>query len=104
MDQDHKWNPVFSWLAIDAEKDPLPFGARINEGRDMMLPPKPEERAILARPSSSHPGGVNAAFAGGKTAFLSENIEYVVYQQLMTPDSAKSNMPRQNYVLSAQDF
>ncbi len=38
-----------------------------------------------ARPSSSHPGGVNAVFCDGHLTFLNEDISYAVYTQLMTP-------------------
>jgi prepilin-type processing-associated H-X9-DG protein len=40
-----------------------------------------------ARPSSRHPGGVIATFCDGHLQFLRENIDYQVYQHLMTPDS-----------------
>jgi Protein of unknown function (DUF1559) len=38
-----------------------------------------------ARPSSNHPGGVNAMCCGGNVRFLSENMDYSVFTQLMTP-------------------
>jgi prepilin-type processing-associated H-X9-DG protein len=38
-----------------------------------------------ARPSSRHPGGVLATFCDGHTQFISETIDYTVYQQIMTP-------------------
>jgi prepilin-type N-terminal cleavage/methylation domain-containing protein/prepilin-type processing-associated H-X9-DG protein len=41
-----------------------------------------------ARPSSYHPGGVNAMFCGGNARFLSEQMDYKVYTQLMTPHQA----------------
>jgi prepilin-type processing-associated H-X9-DG protein len=40
-----------------------------------------------SRPSSYHPGGVNAAFCGGEILFLREDLDYKVYKQLMTSDS-----------------
>lgn len=40
----------------------------------------------FARPSSNHPGGVNAAFCGGNMRFIAEDIGYNVYTQLMTPN------------------
>jgi prepilin-type N-terminal cleavage/methylation domain-containing protein/prepilin-type processing-associated H-X9-DG protein len=39
-----------------------------------------------ARPSSFHPGGVNVAFAGGNVRFISEEMQYLVYILLMTPN------------------
>ena len=41
----------------------------------------------LARPSSFHSGGVVASFCDGHQCFLREDIDYRVYQHLMTPDS-----------------
>jgi prepilin-type N-terminal cleavage/methylation domain-containing protein/prepilin-type processing-associated H-X9-DG protein len=47
-----------------------------------------------AYPSSRHPGGVNVAFAGGQVEFLRENIEPLVYAQLMTSNSKKSKLKK----------
>jgi hypothetical protein len=44
----------------------------------------------FARPSSNHAGVVNVAFCGGNAREISENIDYAVYQQLMTPDGQKA--------------
>ena len=38
------------------------------------------------RPSSNHPGGVNVVFCDGHCQFLREDIDYLVYARLMTPD------------------
>jgi prepilin-type processing-associated H-X9-DG protein len=40
----------------------------------------------FSRPSSMHTGGVNAAFCDGHTQFVRENVDPLVYFQLMTPD------------------
>ncbi len=37
-----------------------------------------------AYPSSAHPGGVNMAFCGGQVEFIAEQIEPLIYAQLMT--------------------
>jgi len=39
----------------------------------------------VSRPSSAHPGGVNTMFCDGHLRFISEDIQYHVYTQLMTP-------------------
>ena len=57
-----------------------------------------------ARPSAWHNGGVNVVFADKHTTFLNEQIDYHVYQQLMTPYGKKSSMPCSGYVLRAEDF
>lgn len=59
---------------------------------------------VAARPSAWHSGGVNVVFADKHTAFLSDGLDYDVYQQLMTPYGKKSSMPCNNYVLRAEDF
>jgi prepilin-type processing-associated H-X9-DG protein len=40
----------------------------------------------FARPASAHSGGVNGAFCDGHTGFIPDTIDYIVYQQLMTPN------------------
>ena len=45
------------------------------------------------RPASAHPGIFIAVFAGGNTRNISEDIEYAVYQQLMTPNGTKAIAP-----------
>jgi hypothetical protein len=46
-----------------------------------------------ARPSSNHAGGILATFCDGHTQFLSEEIDYTVYQHLMTPDDKAAGLP-----------
>jgi hypothetical protein len=46
-----------------------------------------------ARPSSYHTGGVNVAMCGGEVFFMRDDIDYKVYEQLMTPDGKHSDMP-----------
>jgi prepilin-type processing-associated H-X9-DG protein len=62
------------------------------------------EWKVAARPSAWHSGGVNVVFADKHTIFLSEQIDYDVYQQLMTTYGKKSQMPCRGYVLRAEDF
>jgi prepilin-type processing-associated H-X9-DG protein len=56
-----------------------------------------------ARPSSYHPGGVNAAFCGGEILFLREDIDYKVYKQLMTSDGKHSD-DADNQLLQDSDY
>ena len=56
------------------------------------------------RPSSYHSGGVNMAMSDGSVIFVSELIDYVVYQQLMTAQGTKSSMPNGAYILSEGDY
>lgn len=46
---------------------------------DVRLPP------YLARPSSNHPGGINATFASGRQTFISADVDFPVYCSMMAP-------------------
>lgn len=48
---------------------------------------------LFARPASSHGSGVNVAFCDSHTKFMRDDIDYVVYQQLMCPNNAKCVNP-----------
>jgi prepilin-type processing-associated H-X9-DG protein len=43
----------------------------------------------FARPASSHGGGANVAFCDGHTQLLRDDIDFKVYQALMTPNGRK---------------
>jgi prepilin-type processing-associated H-X9-DG protein len=43
----------------------------------------------FARPASNHSGGVNVVYADGHTGFVREDIDYTVYQRLLTTNSKK---------------
>ncbi|MBA4106743.1 MAG: hypothetical protein C0485_13385 [Pirellula sp.] len=44
----------------------------------------------FARPASNHPDVFNVAFCEGNAREISRDIDYAVYQQLMTPDGQKA--------------
>jgi prepilin-type N-terminal cleavage/methylation domain-containing protein/prepilin-type processing-associated H-X9-DG protein len=44
----------------------------------------------LGRPSSPHPGGFHITFADGHTQFMSQDVTYQIYAELMTPCGAKA--------------
>lgn len=48
-----------------------------------------DEGARFARPASAHPEIFIAVFAGGSTRSIRANIDYTVYQRLMTPNGKK---------------
>ncbi len=52
-----------------------------------------ENAPPLPRPSSNHPGGVNAVYCDGHVDFITDDIDYSVYQHLMTPDSKAAGLP-----------
>jgi prepilin-type processing-associated H-X9-DG protein/prepilin-type N-terminal cleavage/methylation domain-containing protein len=43
----------------------------------------------FARPASAHSGGMNVAYCDGHSDFLRDDIDYKIYQQLMTPNGRK---------------
>jgi prepilin-type processing-associated H-X9-DG protein len=45
----------------------------------------PTDKPRFARPASAHSGGMNVAFCDGHGDFLRDDIDYTIYQQLMTP-------------------
>ncbi|MBX3421232.1 MAG: DUF1559 domain-containing protein [Pirellulaceae bacterium] len=60
---------------------------------------------FAARPSSSHAGGVVVVvMADGSVRVLSEGLEYHVYQALLTPNTRKSDVPYNRYLLKADDY
>jgi len=65
---------------------PPPATATINQGRLDQV-----SDINHARPSSNHPGGVVAAFCDGSARFISQDISYREFQQMMCPnDNAAS--------------
>ena len=63
----------------------------VNQGKDTAGDRPHDIR--YARPSSQHPGGVVASFCDGHQQFISQDIDYRVYEQLMTPDSKAAGIP-----------
>ncbi len=53
---------------------------------------KTAPKGMLQRPSSRHPGGAVVSFCDGRTQFVNERINYLVYQHLMTPDSEEAGL------------
>ncbi len=64
----------------------------INQCRDRGDPNvTPEGNYLyLTRPSSEHPGGVNATFASGRQQFIDEGIDYRVFCEMMAPDDSRA--------------
>lgn len=58
----------------------------------------------VARPSSHHSGVVVGAMLDGSTSSISEDIDYTVYQALLTPQTKQSDVPNPAYLLKEADF
>ena len=56
--------------------------------------------ATLARPSAAHVDGVNMGFADGATRYITNSIDYRVYQALMTPRGKSSDVPFPEFVMT----
>jgi prepilin-type N-terminal cleavage/methylation domain-containing protein/prepilin-type processing-associated H-X9-DG protein len=68
--------------------------------------PSAEMFPYLARPASPHNQGVNVIFCDGHSQFLSENIDYTVYQRLLTSRGSRCVDPTEHEPLPQviQDF
>ena len=82
------------WPNYDASNTSAYGSVPINAERDEVT----GSSIKTARPSSFHPGGVIATFCDGHTQFVSEDIDYLVYQLLMTPDGANAKIAGDNSV------
>ncbi|WP_442507948.1 DUF1559 domain-containing protein [Novipirellula sp. SH528] len=63
-----------------------------------------ENAGDLARPSSAHVDGVNVSMADGSTRFITDTIDYRVYQALLTPSGTESDVPQSDFVLSEGSY
>ncbi|WP_182866759.1 DUF1559 family PulG-like putative transporter [Stieleria mannarensis] len=54
----------------------------------------------LARPTSNHPDQANMVFADGSTKSVANTIGYRVYQAILTPNGAKSEVPHKDFLLT----
>jgi prepilin-type processing-associated H-X9-DG protein len=94
-----KYHYGFCWHDVPRNlTDAVPRQQKINSKLEIddLKPPLFEtelEAYIYARPSSYHPGGVNAMFCDGHLAFLTDGIAYHVYRQLMTSNSERADDP-----------
>lgn len=57
-------------------------------GEVMVNSKDPSNARYAARPSSNHPGGVNAVFADGHSEFISDQVDYDVFRDQMISDQA----------------
>jgi prepilin-type processing-associated H-X9-DG protein len=72
--------------------DDLDDQERIN-GNDQDLVDFNTNIPRFARPAGAHGGGVNVVFCDGHGSFMREDIDYTVYQQLLTSNGRKCDDP-----------
>ena len=75
-----------------------PFG--INREMDPE-PPLVTLDADHARPSSRHSGGINVAFCDGRVDFVDEEINYLVFRQIMAIDDSAAGYDHDNDSMTA---
>ncbi|MEM7478333.1 MAG: DUF1559 domain-containing protein [Planctomycetota bacterium] len=113
-----KWHVGLVWLW---REDPGVLGDPSDDVPDLLPSNKvngEKDTATLqthnfnaARPSSNHTGVVNMAMMDGSTIAISEQLDYHVYQALMTPNTQKSSVYYMDplwmgnkYILKDEDF
>jgi prepilin-type N-terminal cleavage/methylation domain-containing protein/prepilin-type processing-associated H-X9-DG protein len=118
--------PLFSWLGnapnLSAPNEPAeqrfgmvwvanttpqPGTGRTNQEQingqsenTVYFPDFPFNMPAFARPAGTHGSGVNVAFCDGHGEFVRDDIDYIVYQQLMTPNGRKCVDPAGNATLA----
>ncbi len=98
----------FIWVVAE-NPTPLPENSissqeRINRDSSVNAPVWDPNQTLFARPASNHSGGVNIVFADGHTQFLREDIDYTVYQRLLTSNGKKCVDPENWTDLSVIDL
>lgn len=131
-DFEMRQNTAFVWFVTgqinNLESTTMPITAKINAGGKSAATPvaystftAPDIGGLAcARPSSAHPGGVNVIFCDNHYRFISEDIAYSVYTQLLTPRQSsvaltiptsstpaltpKTSSPAWTYLINEADF
>ena len=94
------------WVYSQADFNNPPFNlyARFNQTQGFSgdFITAPDSGKPFTRPASSHPELFITAFVEGNTKSINANIEYRVYQQLMTPNGNKAVYPGQTDAQNTQ--
>jgi hypothetical protein len=105
-DDSARWKLGVVWLYA---------GVKSDEGKPTPIPASPEMTpmdadsklpltAYSATPASMHHSVNNVGFLDGSVMALSKDIDYQVYQALMTPNHRKSDAPYAMYILKDDDY
>jgi hypothetical protein len=90
-----------SKLRINGSKEPPPYvtfaemsgnSYFVPNASGGTIPTEPPALPRVGMPSSTHPGGVNVAFVAGHVTFVGDQIEPLVYAQLMTSNHKQSSL------------
>ncbi len=91
-------------------RDPKRFGGSDLPAPEMMInsdrftAPSVAVDPRYARPSSAHLDGVVMAFADGQVRFVTESIDYRIYQALMTLRGKSSDVPFSEFLLKEDAY
>ncbi|MCA9269120.1 MAG: DUF1559 domain-containing protein [Planctomycetales bacterium] len=80
----------FLWAAGVVQGEPSPGDDLLRINAEI----RPSDGTTrFARPSSFHTGGVNVSFADGRSQFLSQNIDWLLFTRLMTSNGSQAKLP-----------
>lgn len=98
--------PEHAGLQTPAEVHRINGGFGVEDKFGLRMTALPADLTIgdVARPSSAHVSGVNMGFADGSSRFVTEDIDYRVYQAYMTTRGKSSNVPFREYVLEGESL
>ena len=74
------------WRSLPINGRAQELNTPIRRAYDDRSPPARTGGLAACRPSSNHPGGVNAYFCDGHYRFLTDELDYRVYCRLMSPN------------------
>lgn len=93
------WHFVDPQNIVDAPS--VPRAIRINGGDALNQEMSPALLAPLARPSSNHNAGVNFGFADGSVSYVTDSLDYRIFQTWMTPQTGRSDMPLNELIVTS---
>ena len=80
----------FVWIAGFVDDQPAPTSRLLRINDDVG---HGDGSTKFSRPSSFHPQGVNAVFCSGRSEFISQDIDYLLFAQMMSSDSISVMLP-----------
>lgn len=86
---EENYGMVWQWIDWSSSVQPPGQLPAVPNGECWQINQCRDSATAFARPSSNHVGGVMVSYCDGHQQFLSERIDYVTFQHLMTPDSNK---------------
>ena len=97
----NEWHQAILWNYWNETKDlvqkiiNVETNATVGQPVNQIVPGKgnmPAQKLAYGRPASWHTGGVNAVFCGGSSRFLSADMDYSVYAQLLSTNGTQTDI------------